>query len=214
MREPRTEHVQDRSQTPHQPTRRTSQPARSTSFRSQVRYTPEPLPHPIVIASARAIENGANALAEGFLFGVAALIIIGETWRSSRSLSKRRDDVNDKLEDLSTRVHELSSRLDQSLAEVEERLEYERQRYYIFVSLLFPSVDRMRSKFRNDELGRILERVVEIGLRGRWAEFEETSLMLPRIQLVPQVTHSSSLDVDGSSLTEGPSSLSTSDSQS
>ena len=38
-------------------------------------------------------------------------------------------------------------------------------------------------KFRNDELGRILERVVEIGLRGGWAEFEETPLMLPRIQL-------------------------------
>ena len=94
---------------------------------------PEPLPHP----TPRAIENGANALAEGFLFGVAALIIIGETWRSSRSQSKRRDDVNDKLEDLSTRIHELSSRLDQSLAGVEDRLEYERQRYRVFDPLSF-----------------------------------------------------------------------------
>jgi optic atrophy 3 protein len=163
----------------------------------------------------RAIENGANALAEGFLFGVAALIIIGETWRSSRSQSKRRDDVNDKLEDLSTRIHELSSRLDQSSAGIEERLEYERQRYRIFDPLLFVPVDRILPKFRNDELGRILERIVEIGLRGGWAEFEETPLMLPRIQLVPPIVHSFPVDVDNSSPAEGSaSSRSTPDSQS
>ena len=39
---------------------------------------------------------------------------------------------------------------------------------------------------RNDELARILERVVEIGLRGGWAEFEGTPLQLPRIQLAPR----------------------------
>ncbi|KAF9793328.1 optic atrophy 3 protein-domain-containing protein, partial [Thelephora terrestris] len=115
------------------------------------------------LSEARAIENGANALAEGFLFGVAALLIIGETWRSSRSQSKRRDDVDDKLEDLSTRVQELSSRLEQSMTRVEERQEYERQ--------------------RNDELERILEHVVEIGLRGTLAEFDGTPLAHPRTQL-------------------------------
>jgi len=126
------------------------------------------------LSEARAIENGANALAEGFLFGVATILIIGETWRSSRSQSKRQDDVNDKLHNLSTSIHELSSRLGQSLADVEERLEYERQ--------------------RNDELGKILERVVEIGLRGGWVEFEGTPLMLPRIQLAPPVDHTFSVD--------------------
>lgn len=70
-------------------------------------------------------------------------------------------------------------------------------------------------KFRNDELGRILERVVEIGLRGGWAEFEDTPLMLPRIQLVPQIVHSSPANVDGSSPVEGSaSSRSISDTQS
>jgi len=63
---------------------------------------------------------------------VASILIIGETWRSSRSQSKRRDDVDDRLEDLSTRIQDLSSRIDQSLAGVEERLEYERQRYRFF----------------------------------------------------------------------------------
>ena len=38
---------------------------------------------------------------------------------------------------------------------------------------------------RNDELARILERVVEIGLRGGWAEFQDTPLHTPRIQLTP-----------------------------
>ena len=44
-----------------------------------------------------------------------------------------------------------------------------------------------RSDFvnRNDELTRILERVVEIGLRGGWAEFKDTPLSLPLIQLAP-----------------------------
>lgn len=89
------------------------------------------------VVNRRAIENGANALAEGFLFGVAAVLIVGETWRSSRSQSRRRDDVDDKLEGLSTRIQELSSRLDQSLTNVEERLEYERQRYFTRFSLTF-----------------------------------------------------------------------------
>lgn len=36
---------------------------------------------------------------------------------------------------------------------------------------------------RNDELQRILERVVEIGLRGGWAEFQDSPVQLPRVQL-------------------------------
>jgi hypothetical protein len=59
----------------------------------------------------RAIENGANFLAEGFLFSVAAALIIGETWRSSRSQSKQRSGVNDSIEELHTRVRELNERL-------------------------------------------------------------------------------------------------------
>ena len=66
--------------------------------------------------TSRAIENGANLLAEGFLFSVAAALIIGETWRSSRSNAKRRDSVDDQLEDLGLRVAELTTRVG-SLAE-------------------------------------------------------------------------------------------------
>jgi len=74
-------------------------------------------------------------------------------------------------------------------------------------SLRIP-INQTLANLRNDELGRILERVVEIGLRGGWAEFEGTPLMLPRIQFAPPVDHTSS--VDDSSSTD--SSRSTSDS--
>ncbi|KZP25924.1 OPA3-domain-containing protein [Athelia psychrophila] len=121
------------------------------------------------LSEARAIENGANALAEGFLFGVAALLILGETWRSSRSQSKRRDNIDDQLEELAEKLSELTTRVETVAGEYEGRWEEER--------------------IRNDELARILERVVEIGLRGGWSEFEDTPLQLPRIQLAPPPSH-------------------------
>lgn len=76
----------------------------------------------------RAIENGANALAEGFLFGVAALLIVGETWRSSRSQSKRRDTVDDQLEDLQTKLSQLAERVDAVQQTFDERWSEEKQR--------------------------------------------------------------------------------------
>ncbi|KAJ3505424.1 hypothetical protein NMY22_g17591 [Coprinellus aureogranulatus] len=115
------------------------------------------------LSETRAIDQGANFIAEGFMFSVAAILILGETYRSSRSQSKRRDSVDDQLEDLTTGLTELKARVDTLADKWETQLQEEKQ--------------------RNDELARILERVVEIGLRGGWAEFEGTPLQLPRIQL-------------------------------
>jgi Optic atrophy 3 protein (OPA3) len=78
------------------------------------------------VPALRAIENGANFLAEGFLFSVAAALIIGETWRSSRSQSKKRSDVNDSIEGLQTRVRELSARLQRR-----EEVSLEEQQRYV-----------------------------------------------------------------------------------
>jgi len=120
----------------------------------------EPAKHIRPLSEARAIENGANFLAEGFLFSVAAGLIISETWRSSRSQSKQRSDVNDSIEELQIRVRELNERLRTWEAAASE----ERQRH--------------------QELTRIMDRVVEIGLRGgAWAEVQnDTPLQRPRIQ--------------------------------
>jgi hypothetical protein len=60
----------------------------------------------------RAIENGANLLAEGFLFAVAAGLIVGESWRSSRKEGRRREGVDDQLEELKERVARLESLLE------------------------------------------------------------------------------------------------------
>lgn len=136
----------------------------------------------------RAIENGANALAEGFLFGVAALLIIGETWRSSRSQTKRREGVDDRLDELRVQLDDLTQRVDTLASSTDERWEGERQRCaerLIRRSLLTCCA-------RNDELTRILERIVEIGLRGGWAEFEGTPLALPQISLSPNKLSQSS----------------------
>ncbi|KAH9930853.1 OPA3-domain-containing protein [Fomitopsis serialis] len=134
-----------------------------TEVRLRTNLLGEPAKHVRPLSETRAIENGANALAEGFLFGVAAALIMAETWRSSRNQTKRRDKVDDQLEELENRIGTLSERTESLQRMFEERWEEEKQ--------------------RNDELARILERVVEIGLRGGWAEFEGTPLQLPRIQL-------------------------------
>ncbi|KAG6816498.1 hypothetical protein H0H87_005580 [Tephrocybe sp. NHM501043] len=123
----------------------------------------EPAKHIRPLSETRAIENGANSLAEGFLFTVAAGLIIGESWRSSRNQSKRRDDVDDQLDSLGTKVTELTTRVNELSTRWEDEMQYQKQ--------------------KNDELSRILQRVVEIGLRGGWAEFEDTPLQIPRIQL-------------------------------
>jgi len=89
----------------------------------------EPARHNVrPLSEARAIENGANTLAEGFLFGVAALLIVGEAWRSSRSQSKRRDSVDDQLEELSTKLQELTTRVNTFGEQYDDRLQEEKLR--------------------------------------------------------------------------------------
>ena len=138
------------------------------------------------MATLRAIENGANFLAEGFLFSVAVGLIIGETWRSSRSQSKQRSDVNDSIEELQTRVREL----DERLRTWEEAALEERQRCVTSHGC----TSFANSQGRHQELARIIERVVEIGLRGgAWAEVQnDTPLQPPHIQANRSLPMSSS----------------------
>ncbi|KAI0333114.1 OPA3-domain-containing protein [Cubamyces sp. BRFM 1775] len=156
-----------------------------TEVRLRTNLLGEPAKHVRPLSETKAIENGANALAEGFLFSVAAALIIAETWRSSRNQTKRRDAVDDSLDTLKANVEELSQRLDTLSRTYEERLAEE--------------------SMRHDELARILQRVVEIGLRGGWAEFEGTPLPLPRIDLVKRPGSSNSPSTDSASDTPSDS---------
>ncbi|KAF7289270.1 OPA3-domain-containing protein [Mycena indigotica] len=138
-------------------------------YRSEVRLRTnilgEPAKHIRPLSETKAIENGANALAEGFLFSVAAVLILGETYRSSRSQSKRRDVVDDHIEDLAAKVGELTTKVNSLTETFEERLR--------------------EIETRDEHLRRAMGRIIDIGLRGGWAEFEGTPLQLPRVGLVP-----------------------------
>lgn len=96
----------------------------------------EPTKHIRPLSEVRAVENGANMLAEGFLFAVAASLILGETWRSSRSESKRREGVNDQLDDLGTRLVELSTRVDNISESMESQMHIQEERNEELKSLL------------------------------------------------------------------------------
>ncbi|KDQ18646.1 hypothetical protein BOTBODRAFT_154595 [Botryobasidium botryosum FD-172 SS1] len=116
----------------------------------------------------RAIQNGANTLAEAFLFGVAASIILAETWRSSRSQGRRRDLIDDQIADLTVKITELTKTvesLDEKFAENWEVLQN-----------------------RNSEISRILSHVVEIGLRDSWSELEGTRV--PASYTLPVISES------------------------
>ncbi|KAF8499339.1 OPA3-domain-containing protein [Hysterangium stoloniferum] len=124
------------------------------------------------LSEAKAIDNGANFIAESFLFAVAASLIMAETWRSSHKESKRREGVADQLEDLSTKVGQLEESLTSVQTALEERMREERG--------------------RSDELARILENIVNIGLRGGWVAFQDTPLRIPHIE----VRHSNESEMD------------------
>jgi hypothetical protein len=113
---------------------------------------------------------------------VAAGLILAETWRSARSQSKRRDSVDDQLEELGERMGELTTRVDALSANLEERWGLEEERYVRPSSLLLKR--GLIVGYRNIELTRILERIVDIGLRGGWAEFEENPIQLPVVPLL------------------------------
>ncbi|RMZ85049.1 hypothetical protein DV738_g169, partial [Chaetothyriales sp. CBS 135597] len=62
------------------------------------KHKPQPRIRPL--SEAKAIESGANFISETFLFGVAASLILLESWRSRKKESTRRDDVAERLADL------------------------------------------------------------------------------------------------------------------
>lgn len=115
---------------------------------------------------AKAIQNGSNFLAEGFLFSVAAALIIAETWRSSRSQNKRKEGVDDRIDELETRVGNLVALMEA----MGEQMESIRK-------------DMQVENARNEEISRVLLKVVDIGITGGWAEFKDRPIQLPPMQL-------------------------------
>ncbi|KAI8394339.1 optic atrophy 3 protein-domain-containing protein [Radiomyces spectabilis] len=61
---------------------------------------------------AKAIESGANFLSESFVFGVAASVILAESWRSRYTAKNRRNYVDDSLEKLESENANLNEALE------------------------------------------------------------------------------------------------------
>ncbi|WWC87937.1 uncharacterized protein L201_002837 [Kwoniella dendrophila CBS 6074] len=114
---------------------------------------------------ARAIQNGATTLAETFLFLVGAGLIVGESFRSSRKEEKRRDAVQDRLQELESEVKRLNEELDgkkeggwrEGVGEVKER---------------------------NENIQRILDTIVNNGLKAGWLSLghKEEGEVLPLLE--------------------------------
>ncbi|SOV02200.1 uncharacterized protein UDID_03919 [Ustilago sp. UG-2017a] len=68
---------------------------------------------------AKAIANGANAISEGFLFFVAAALILGETYRGSRNKAEQRDRTEDSLNQLKDQVERMATVLGIDLEQLE-----------------------------------------------------------------------------------------------
>ncbi|TXT12895.1 hypothetical protein VHUM_01296 [Vanrija humicola] len=90
---------------------------------------------------AKAVQNGANTIAEGFLFFVGAGLVLGETYRSSRKNANRRDLVAERLESLETEIETLRERENDEIKALTER---------------------------SEGLERALSTVVDSGLRAGW----------------------------------------------
>lgn len=71
---------------------------------------------------AKAVTNGANALAEGFLFALAAALIMGESYRGSRSRAKQRDRTEEGLEELSMITKALAEKIGIDYNDIERRV--------------------------------------------------------------------------------------------
>ncbi len=75
-----------------------AQASKEKASEDRDKHPPRPKIKPL--SETKAIETGANFISETFLFGVAASLIIFESWRSGRKERNRRDRVAEQLSDL------------------------------------------------------------------------------------------------------------------
>ena len=107
--------------------------------------------------------------------------------------------MDDQLDELKQSVESLNKRLDTMTRQYEERMTEESMRCVSQAISARASSCSLPLWHRHDELARIVQRVVEIGLRGGWAEFEGTPVPLPHIDLTKKPPTPPSYPLDSSS---------------
>lgn len=68
------------------------------------------------LSEAKAIETGANFVAETFLFAVAIGVIVFEQWRQRRKAQNQRDDIREDLEELQVELKSVRAELEEMKA--------------------------------------------------------------------------------------------------
>jgi len=109
---------------------------------------------------------------------------MGEQWRSSRSQSKRRDTVDDKLQELSSQVLELTERVGGIENRWGSEIEGLKERSVFWLVLACLNL----IMHRNGELCRILERIIWIGMKGGWTNIHNEKWQ----EEIASITHSAS----------------------
>ncbi|KAJ3037059.1 hypothetical protein HK097_003630 [Rhizophlyctis rosea] len=118
---------------------------------------------------AKAVENGAAFLSEGFILSVAILTILGETWRSQRKSTNQKRDVDESINQLETdhastqdEIEELRSAVSSVTRELETLQKQNRQ--------LQDTLDSLVQVVRDQEVGR--HGWIHWTLRGWWEPAE------------------------------------------
>ncbi|KAF2707516.1 hypothetical protein K504DRAFT_535171 [Pleomassaria siparia CBS 279.74] len=65
------------------------------------------------LSEAKAIETGANFVAETFIFSVGIAVIVFEQWRQRRKARNARDDIREDLEELQVELSSVKAELEQ-----------------------------------------------------------------------------------------------------
>ncbi|KAF2278108.1 uncharacterized protein EI97DRAFT_245358 [Westerdykella ornata] len=69
------------------------------------------------LSEAKAIETGANFVAETFIFAVAVSVIVFEQWRQRRKAQNQRDDIREDLEEIQKDLKGLKAELEELKAQ-------------------------------------------------------------------------------------------------
>jgi len=138
-----------------------AQHTNSAEFRLRYHLLGQTNRHVLPLSEHAAIDAGANSIAEGFLFSVAAALILAEGWRTSRNQAKRRDTVDDRLDELAGKVEELTASLQSMNARYEQH--------------------SVEGRARNEELSKLISHFISAGLHSSMAEFADTPLKVPAL---------------------------------
>jgi hypothetical protein len=77
--------------------------------RTEERFKPRIRP----LSEQKAIETGANFVAEAFIFAVGISVIVFEQWRQRRKAKNARDDIREDLEELQIELKTVKSELEE-----------------------------------------------------------------------------------------------------